>query len=63
MPALPLIEPLLTEGYGRLTVSKIPETFLYRVGEVEEAAIKLYEGWGKPEKIAEWKAKRAKSKP
>jgi tetratricopeptide (TPR) repeat protein len=48
-------EPLLVEGHERMMP---PEDLGVRKREALERLVKLYEAWGKPEKAAEWRAKR-----
>jgi non-specific serine/threonine protein kinase/serine/threonine-protein kinase len=48
-------EPLLLEGYGLMR----PPAFLARYRrQALERIVALYETWGKPDKAAEWRAKR-----
>jgi tetratricopeptide (TPR) repeat protein len=48
-------EALLVEGYEKMAP---PEPLTVRKREALERIVKLYEAWGKPEKAAEWRAKR-----
>ena len=48
-------EPLLIEGYEKMLP---PDPLSFRKREALDRIIALYEAWGKPDKAAEWRAKR-----
>lgn len=52
-------EPLLLSGYEgmREREAKIPPEGKPRLTEALERIVQLYDGWGKPDKAAEWRAK------
>jgi tetratricopeptide (TPR) repeat protein/tRNA A-37 threonylcarbamoyl transferase component Bud32 len=54
-------EPLLLPGYEGLKEreAKMPVPERFRVRESVTRVVHLYEGWGKPDKATEWKAKLA----
>jgi eukaryotic-like serine/threonine-protein kinase len=54
-------EPLILAGYEGMKnrEAKMPASAKRRLGEAAERALKLYEGWGKNDKAAEWRAKLA----
>ena len=55
-------EPLIVSGYEGMKAreEKIPLTGKKRLTEAADRVVKLYEEWGKPDKVAEWRAKLAK---
>ena len=55
-------EPLLLSGYDRLSRldSTTPAVERLRTGEMEAVIAAMYQNWGKPDKLAEWKAKAAR---
>ena len=55
-------EPLIVSGYEGLKAreAKIPPPARPRLTEAAERVLKLYEAWGKTDKVAEWRAKLAK---
>ena len=60
-----MAEPLLRAGYEgmRQREGKIPPIYKFRLTEAIERLAQLYEAWGKPEKAAEWRARRASETP
>jgi uncharacterized protein HemY len=48
-------EPLLVEACEKMAP---PPPFLFRKAEALARVVQLYEAWGKPEKAAEWRARR-----
>jgi hypothetical protein len=52
-------EPLLLEGYPGMLArkDKIEAPDFYYIDRAHEWLIQLYEAWGKPEKVAEWRLK------
>jgi tetratricopeptide (TPR) repeat protein/tRNA A-37 threonylcarbamoyl transferase component Bud32 len=52
-------EPLILAGYEGLKAreAKIPAPHRARLREAAERAVRLYEGWNKPDQTAAWKAK------
>jgi hypothetical protein len=52
-------EPLLLSGYEGLKAraAKIPSASRPRLDEAGTRLLQLYESWGKPEKVAEWREK------
>jgi tetratricopeptide (TPR) repeat protein/tRNA A-37 threonylcarbamoyl transferase component Bud32 len=57
-------EPLLLPGYEGMKEreAKMPVPERFRVREAVTRVIRLYEGWGKPDKATEWKGKLAASR-
>ena len=57
-------EPLLVSGYGGLKAREksIPPQGDTLLLEAAGRILKLYECWGKPEKVAEWRAKLASAR-
>jgi eukaryotic-like serine/threonine-protein kinase len=55
-------EPLIVSGYQGMKARepKIPPTGQPRFAEASERVVKLYEAWGKPDKVAESRARLAK---
>jgi hypothetical protein len=55
-------EPLIVSGYEgmKARAARIPPPGRPRFTEAAERVLQLYEAWGKPEKVAEWRAKLAK---
>ena len=55
-------EPLIVSGYEDMKAreAKIPPPSKPGFTEASERVLKLYEAWGKPDKVAEWRAKLAK---
>jgi hypothetical protein len=52
-------EPLVIQGYEGMKAREatIPKPGKSRLSEAAERPLRLYEAWGKPEKVAEWKLK------
>jgi len=52
-------EPLIVEGYSGMKAREqaIPPVGRPRLPEAAERVVRLYERWGKPERVVEWKAK------
>jgi hypothetical protein len=52
-------EPLVVPGYEGMKerASRITALDQFRLREAAVRAVRLYEGWGKPEQAAEWKTK------
>src|SRR5271157_4885900 len=52
-------EPLVIEGYKGMKARevKMPPTAKPRLPEAADRVVRMYEGWGQPEKAAEWKAR------
>jgi serine/threonine-protein kinase len=55
-------EPLIVSGYEgmRAREARIPPPGRPRLTEAFERVLKLYEAWGQPDKVAEWRARLAK---
>jgi len=53
----PEAEPLIVQGYEGLKAreAKIPAPEKPRLAEAGERVVKLYEAWGQPEKVREWR--------
>ena len=57
-------EPLLLSRYqGMLQQAIIPNESRARLQEAGEQVVQLYDAWGKPEKVAEWRQKLEKVLP
>ncbi len=52
-------EPLIVQGYAGMKAREpaIPPAGRPRLPEAAERVVRLYERWGKPERLEEWKAK------
>jgi hypothetical protein len=52
-------EPAVVEGYQGMKAreSRIPVPERSRLREAAERVVHLYEGWGRPEEAAAWKAR------
>ena len=50
-------EPLLLEGFEKMAP---PDPLAFRKSEALDRIVTLYESWKKPEKAAEWRARRPK---
>jgi tetratricopeptide (TPR) repeat protein len=52
-------EPLVLSGYEGLKTSEmaIPSEGRRRLDDASRRVVRLYEAWGKPDRVAEWKAK------
>jgi hypothetical protein len=58
-------EPLLIKGYEGLKQheAKIPTPLKRYLTEAGQRVVRLYDGWGKPEEAAKWRAKLARELP
>ena len=52
-------EPLIVSGYEGMKAreAKIPAPSKPRLHQAAERVVRLYEAWGKPDKVREWRAK------
>ncbi len=52
-------EPLVVDGFEGMTgrAGRIPAPERFRLREAAERVVRLYEGWGRPDRAADWKVK------